>query len=332
MELSLEDLLWDYFGMDELKNACDEIGVQVSGTKDQRIKRIMENWEKRNRNSYQLLDFIDEEYLAMICKDFNLNEEGDEHVLKRRIKKAELLGPIQNKKTKKTQIEKAITDGTLTIEHNKTKEVKSEHSSHKKRNITIILSVIVASTAFLASITTVIDFVDGHFVSTKEKIPTKSEIISSPIGEESILDSINLQQLPSPAITPGLGPSNEVFLIDVNNQKFVASPFQKLTLKIKLQYSTSENPDQVTQAFLLPSWSQSWPPDEEHYFPLVNGIPSLAPGNEREFTVIFTAPDKEGTYYLWLAMGSFYSMEDAVNSFKNKPHMPAHIKFIVKEI
>lgn len=189
----------------------------------------------------------------------------------------------------------------------------------------------VLVTIMLFIIGTAITIAVGYYFYNLQLVDN-NKVNPIPLEDNSILDSTNLLTLPSPAITPGFTASNEVFLTSVSNQKFIASPLQKLTLKIKIQYSTGENPNQITQAFFLPSWSKSWPPNEGEYYKLSDEIPLLSPGAEKEYTISFIAPNKEGTYYLWLGMGSFYSIDDAIKSFKNEPHLPAHIKFLVKKI
>ncbi len=187
--------------------------------------------------------------------------------------------------------------------------------------------------AIAVTITT-ISFLYTYGIIPPLDLDTKSPQIITPQQPETNepLDSRNLYDLPAPAVTPSGWPSSEVYLTSVSNQKFVARPLQTITLTARIQYSTGENPSQFTQALFLPSWSTSWPPGKNYYFPLFDEIPILAPGEEREIRFSFVAPEKAGTYYLWLAMASYYNIEDAANSFKSKPHLPAHIKFIVEEI
>ena len=158
------------------------------------------------------------------------------------------------------------------------------------------------------------------------------EITHFPEENISTLDSSGLFELPAAALSPNLSLNNEVFLTEISNQKFVASSSQPITLKVKIQFSTGANPNQITQAFFLPSWSSTWPPQKGDYFKLEDSIPLLAPGTENEYVLRFNAPEKSGEYYLWLGMGSFYNIDDAVNAFKIKPSKPAHIKFIVKDL
>ena len=93
MGLPLNKLLDEYFRADELQDVLRDIGESTSGTKKELIKRVHDNWESHNRDIYELLDFIDKDYLQMICYHYNLDATKAKHdVLKRRIKKANLLG------------------------------------------------------------------------------------------------------------------------------------------------------------------------------------------------------------------------------------------------
>ena len=93
MGLSVKKLLDDYFRTDEIQDALRDIGESASGTKDELVQRIRNNWESHNRDIYELLDFIDKTSLQQICYYYNLDATMAKHdVLKRRIKKANLLG------------------------------------------------------------------------------------------------------------------------------------------------------------------------------------------------------------------------------------------------
>jgi len=94
MGLSVKKLLDDYFRADEIQNALLDIGESTSGTKDVLVQRVRNNWESYNREIYELLDFTDKYSLQQICYHYNLDTTDANHdVLKRRIKKANLLSP-----------------------------------------------------------------------------------------------------------------------------------------------------------------------------------------------------------------------------------------------
>ena len=93
MGLSVKKLLDDYFRADQVQDALRDIGETTSGTKDELVQRLRNNWESHNRDIYELLDFTDKDSLEMICYYYNLDATPAKHdVLKRRIKKADLLG------------------------------------------------------------------------------------------------------------------------------------------------------------------------------------------------------------------------------------------------
>ncbi len=93
MGLSVKKLLDDYFGIDQVQDVLGDIGESTSGNKDELVQRVRDNWESHNRDIYELLDFTDKDYLRMICYHYNLDATSAKHdVLKRRIKKANLLG------------------------------------------------------------------------------------------------------------------------------------------------------------------------------------------------------------------------------------------------
>jgi len=94
MGLSVKKLLDDYFSREQIQDALRDIGETTSGTKDELVQRLRNNWESHNRDIYELLDFTDKDSLEMICYYYNLDATPAKHdVLKRRIKKADLLGP-----------------------------------------------------------------------------------------------------------------------------------------------------------------------------------------------------------------------------------------------
>jgi len=98
MGLSMKKLLDDYFRTDEVQDALRDIGEPTSGSKDELVQRVRNNWESYNRDIYELLDFIDKTSLQQICYYYNLDSTHVNHdVLKRRIKKANLLGHGSNR-------------------------------------------------------------------------------------------------------------------------------------------------------------------------------------------------------------------------------------------
>ena len=95
MGLDVKKLLCEYFSKEEVQDALEEIGEPITGTKEDLVEELSKNWESHNRNKYDLLDFTEEDTLQDICSHYNLDDTPANHdVLKRRIKKADLLGRI----------------------------------------------------------------------------------------------------------------------------------------------------------------------------------------------------------------------------------------------
>jgi len=93
MGLDVEKLLCEYFSKEEVQDALQEIGEPITGTKEELVEELSKNWQSHNRDKYELLDFIAEDSLQDICDHYNLDDTPANHdVLKRRIKKANLLG------------------------------------------------------------------------------------------------------------------------------------------------------------------------------------------------------------------------------------------------
>jgi len=157
MGLSIEDLLFDYFGLDDLKYALDKIGKPVSGTKPELVKRIIDNWESRNRYIYDLLDCMEREWLVTICKDFNIPSNGNKEVLKNRIKKEGLLDTDS----------KVMDSKQNSVTREESKDIRGIEKSHDKsffsvRNILIILSIGVAVTTIMYNLTNIVEFFSKH--------------------------------------------------------------------------------------------------------------------------------------------------------------------------
>lgn len=143
MGITLSKFLNDYFGVDELKMALSDIGELTTGQKNVLIKRLIAQWEPHNRDKYDLLEYLDEDYLSDLCIDYNIDADGDENLLRRRIKKAKLLDDsprpssmvddrlISNKKT----FEKIglVNSDSKTIDS--TKPIDSSHTGQSKPRI-----------------------------------------------------------------------------------------------------------------------------------------------------------------------------------------------------
>lgn len=99
--LSVKKLLSEYFSVEDLKDALYNIGESTYGTKDELVNRLASTWKLHNHDNYELLDYLDEEYLLIICTHYNLDDTpANESALKRRIRKARLLDSNSTKKVK----------------------------------------------------------------------------------------------------------------------------------------------------------------------------------------------------------------------------------------
>ncbi len=93
MGLDVKKLLCEYFSKEEVQDALREIGEPTSGSKEELVEELSKNWQSHNRDKYELLDFTEEDTLQDICSHFNLDDtQADHNILKRRIKKVNLLG------------------------------------------------------------------------------------------------------------------------------------------------------------------------------------------------------------------------------------------------
>jgi len=116
------------------------------------------------------------------------------------------------------------------------------------------------------------------------------------------------------------------FTLDTSrqNQQFIdVSPGQTINGRITFQrWSGMSNPNEVSQVFLLYSWS-SLPPRQGQYTPLYDGSPGVYPGVTQTKTFSITAPNTPGTYYVWAYHKAAYSMQDAINEITRFPYSTA---------
>jgi hypothetical protein len=76
------------------------------------------------------------------------------------------------------------------------------------------------------------------------------------------------------------------------------------------------SPNPITQHFATYSWNEQWPPSE--YYPLYDKVPPET-GEYYFDSWEIEAPEEEGVYYIWICGCEHYSMEEAVNTFKQQP-------------
>ncbi len=135
MGLSMKKLLDDYFRTDEIQDALRDIGEPTSGTKDELVQRVRTNWESYNRDISELLGFIDKTSLQQICYHYNLDATPANHdVLKRRIKKANLLGSGKRPTAHVSNQSSMVDDSRF---YSKKPRIKTEENSQTPVHINI---------------------------------------------------------------------------------------------------------------------------------------------------------------------------------------------------
>lgn len=96
--LPLKKLLSEYFQKLELQRACYDIDEPTSYTNDELISIILQEWENKGRNKYELFGYLNRTTLSRICKAYKLDHKGSKEVLLKRIKKKKLLEQTYSKR------------------------------------------------------------------------------------------------------------------------------------------------------------------------------------------------------------------------------------------
>jgi len=121
-------------------------------------------------------------------------------------------------------------------------------------------------------------------------------------------------------------------LVSVAPQTLTVSPGKSFSFNYNYQIWQGSNPSEIDQLLFICSWTPTWPPESEYYYGVYDSIPPSFPGIEQSGSISFTAPSIPGTYYIWFAFGSHYSMEQAVNGFSTPfDGFPGHVKLTVEE-
>lgn len=89
--MPLEKLLSEYFQRPELQQACKDIDEPTSYNNLELIAIILNEWENKGRNKYELFEYLDRPTLSRICKAYKIDHKGNWEVLLKRIKKKKLL-------------------------------------------------------------------------------------------------------------------------------------------------------------------------------------------------------------------------------------------------
>jgi len=89
--MPLEKLLSEYFQKPELQHACANIDEPTSYNNPELITIILNEWENKGRNKYELFEYLDRPTLSRICRAYKIEHRGNWEVLLKRIKKKKLL-------------------------------------------------------------------------------------------------------------------------------------------------------------------------------------------------------------------------------------------------
>lgn len=158
----------------------------------------------------------------------------------------------------------------------------------------------------------------------------------TPINKTALLQNLATEMAKSGLLLPlpfgathwdGTTDTNTILLsLDLNqaepgNQQSVFV-YKGATITITGEFQNMDFPGTISQVFFIYSWTPSWPPPQGYYHELYNGAPGPYPGVRRSFSFSLTVPNKGGVYYLYLASGAHYSMEDAVNQYAQSLWVP----------
>jgi len=89
--MPLEKLLSEYFQKPELQQACNDIDEPTSYNSPELITIILNEWENKGRNKYELFEYLDRPTLSRICRAYKIKHKGDREVLLKRIREKKLL-------------------------------------------------------------------------------------------------------------------------------------------------------------------------------------------------------------------------------------------------
>jgi len=195
MGIRIEDFLDHYFRVDELKDPLEDIGLPVSGTKNERIDRILKNWASHNRDWYELLDFLDWEALSQICDDFSIsyNENASEETLCNKIKDDRVLDFRKKQKStiQKKSDEKPSTVNILGKNINVSSNNKIQFESKKENRSLLKASLIVAIVVGAFVIFGVVSEISSSSNPTKNEFsPTEGFTVETDAGPVPIPQDI----------------------------------------------------------------------------------------------------------------------------------------------
>lgn len=100
-------------------------------------------------------------------------------------------------------------------------------------------------------------------------------------------------------------------LSEGHQQSITVKTGDLIVAEIKFQRWSISDADELSQVFLLFSWSSVWEPPT-HYLPLWFGISGSYPGVTVVWRFSIRVPSKPGTYYIWIRGDCASAMEEAV--------------------
>ncbi|MGY5148418.1 MAG: pentapeptide repeat-containing protein [Candidatus Nitrosopumilus sp. bin_7KS] len=173
MGVKVEEFLYDYFGVNQLKDALSNIGVPAGKNKKECVDRILEKWTSYNRSWYDLLNFLDTEDLENICEHFLIEytDWDDEESLMDKIENARVLDfrktpkKEKRKKSEKTSPSLNFSENNFNIQNkinsdNVTKinsdnvtKINSDNTYHSETRISKYHLIVGIVAVIIAAIT-----------------------------------------------------------------------------------------------------------------------------------------------------------------------------------
>jgi len=190
MEISVENLLYNYFHVEQLKDVLYEIGIPYGHNKEESVNRILDNWIERNREWYDLLEFLDRDDLRDICDDFNIEYDNslDEDELMMLIEDNKILKIPRKTFPKKPKPHKSINvNNEQYIPNNLHIHVPDRvyNASKGKLNRIIILTMVIW---FIFGMSMGVLALDGYFIneSTQPISVSKEYLVHIETMNESV--------------------------------------------------------------------------------------------------------------------------------------------------
>ncbi|MGI0016443.1 MAG: hypothetical protein ACREBU_23730, partial [Nitrososphaera sp.] len=213
MAISVKRLLEDYFYVEDLQDALDDIGESISGTKPELIKLLLGSWFEKNRTLKDLLDFLPDEALSDLCQDFNIDPIGEHDTLIRRILKSNVvqspsgIGFTSSKVSDRIDIATSSSDTSRMtarppyLPHHNAIEIRQ---IAKKRSFKVL---VISLAGVLIALGGVLAFINSGFELARNVTPTppaQAELALNVISPDAdlLIDSQPYMIRFAPEITP----------------------------------------------------------------------------------------------------------------------------------